>query len=300
MTTIPQTSSEISAIIATVLSPARDFIEKPVFLEKMVAHVELKDGDGLTYNWPKFSTQLTAQALTEGIPLHNPQKIIPASQQFTTSEVGIEVMMTDKSLRVTPEAMRARAGRYAAAAMKRKLEQDILALFAGLSRDLGAAGSAFNPAWLSAAKVRLATAGESGQTEPAPDEIYAVIHPFHYHDILVSAATLGSNINSSSGYFPIEGLTEELIRKYDIRSLYDVPIAKHALMSIDASDDTVGAIFAKEAFLYLTTSNRLKTEQEHDSHLRAWDIIMTSEYGVGEVEDQWGFKMTADATAPTS
>lgn len=122
----------------------------------------------------------------------------------------------------------------------------------------------------------------------------------HYHDILVSAATLGSNINSSSGYFPIEGLTEELIRKYDIRSLYDVPIAKHALMSIDASDDAVGAIFAKEAFLYLTTSNRLKTEQEHDSHLRAWDIIMTSEYGVGEVEDQWGFKMTADATAPTS
>jgi hypothetical protein len=29
-------------------------------------------------------------------------------------------------------------------------------------------------------------------------------------------------------------------------------------------------------------------------------MIITSEYGVGEVEDDWGFKTIADATAPTS
>lgn len=305
MATGLQTTADISAIIATVLSPARDYIEKPTFLEKMISHVPLKDGDGLTYNWPKFSTQLTAQSLSEGVPLHNPQKLIPTSQQFTVSEVGLEIMMTDRSLRVTPEPMRARAGRYAGAAMKRKLELDIMGLFAGLSRDLGSAGAAFNPAFLNAARVRLQTASGTGVdtgTEAAPGPLYAVLHPFHVHDIYVSSATLGSNIANTSpqGYYPIDGWTEDLVRNGNITRLYGLDIAQHALMPIDASDDAVGAVFSKEAFLYITTSNRMKTETDRDKNLRAWDMVITSEYGVGEVEDQWGFKITADATPPTS
>jgi hypothetical protein len=294
------TTTDLASVLPTILSPARDVIEKPVYLEKMFTHVPLKDGDGLTYNWPKFGTGLTAQTLAEGVPLNNPQRLIPTSQQFTTSEVGLEVMLTDKSIRTTPEAMKARAGRFAGFAMKRKKEQDMLGLFAGLSRDLGSAGAAFNPAWISVSKVRLMSAAEATQTEAAPGQINAVIHPFHYHDTLVSAATLGSNINSTSGYFPIEGLTEELIRNYDIENLYGVALGKHALMAIDALDDAVGAVFSKEAFLYLTTSNNMHAEWERDKNTRAWDMVITSEYGVGEIEDQWGFKITADATAPTS
>lgn len=300
MATGLQTSADIAAVLSTVLSPARDVIEKPVFLEKMFSHVALKDGDGATYNWPKFPTQLTAQSLTEGARLDNPQKLIPTSQQFTTSEVGIEVMMTDKSLRLTPEPMRARAGRFAGNAMKRKKEEDMLALFAGLSRDLGSAGSAFSPSDLAVAKVRLQAAAESGVAEPAPGPYYAVIHPFHFHDTLVSAATLGSNINSDVGYAPIPGITEDLIKNYEVIPLYGVPVATHALMDIDASDDAVGAVFSKEAFLYISTSNTMHTETDRDPGLRAWSMFITSEYGVGEVEDDWGFKITADATAPTS
>lgn len=178
MATGLMTSADISAVLSTVLSPAREVIEKPNFLEKMISHVMLKDGDGPTYNWPKFPTQLTAQSLTEGVRLDNPQKLIPTSQQFTTSEVGIEIMMTDKSLRLTPEPMRARAGRFAGNAMKRKKELDILGLFAGLSRGLGSgAGNAFNPTLINVAKVRLQAGSESGVTEAAPGPYYAVIHP---------------------------------------------------------------------------------------------------------------------------
>lgn len=299
MTAGLQTSADIAAVLSTVLSPARDVIEKPTFLKEMIAHVPLKDGDGLTYNWPKFSNSLDAQTLSEGVPINNPQKLIPASQQFTTSEIGVEIMMTDKSLRVTPEPMRARAGRFAGFAMKRKEELDIIALFAGVSRDLSSAGSAWNPAGLSVAKVRLETAAEAAQTEAAPGSISSVIHPFHWHDALVSAGTLGSNINTTSGYMPIEGITEEIMRKYNLSSLYDVPIGRHALIPIDASDDAIGCVFAKEAFLYISTSNTMHAEWERDKNLRAWDMVITSEYGVGEVEDQWAFKWTADATAPT-
>lgn len=122
----------------------------------------------------------------------------------------------------------------------------------------------------------------------------------HWHDVNVSAATLGSNINSDLGYAPIPGITEDLIRNGEVIPLFGIPVATHALMTIDGSDDATGAVFSKEAFLYLSTSNTMKTETERDKNLRAWDMIITSEYGVGEVDDDWGFKIIADATAPTS
>lgn len=279
-------------------------MEKPTFMTSMVSTVTLKDGDGTTYNWPKFGTMLTAQNLSEGVPINNPQKLIPSSQQFTVSEVGIEIIITDRAMRYTPEPMKARAGRFAGNAMKRKMEGDLLALFPGFSRDLGAAGNAFNPNFLAVAQVRLSAASGTGAdaaaTESAPTPYSAVIHPFHYHDVLVSAGTLGNNINTTTGYIPIEGLTEELIRNYDVKRLYDTNMAKSPLIPIDASDDAVGAVFSKEALLLVRTSNMLRTETDRDIHLRAWDMVITSEYGTGEVEDQWGFAITADATPPTS
>lgn len=300
MATGNTTSTTLANVIPTILSRARDVIEKPTIMSEFVQKVQIKDGDGTTYNWPKFGTQLAAQSLSEGTPINNPQTLIPTTQQFTTSEVGVHVVLTDRAVRVTPEAMMARAGRFMGNAMKRKKETDLLSLFAGLSRDLGTANNAFNPAFLSAAKVRLEAASESGQSEPVEGAIFAVLHPFHYHDTLTSAATLGSNINSTSGYLPIEGLTEELIRNYDIKRLYDVNIARSSLISIDGSDDAVSAIFSKDAFLLVNTSVSMRMEKDRDIYLRAEAMVITSEYGTGELEDQFGFKVTADASAPAN
>jgi hypothetical protein len=297
------TSTTEANVIATVISRARDVIEKPLVMTdaNVVTKVTIEDGDGLTYNWPKFGTGLTAQSLLEGQPINNPQTLIPSTQQFTTSENGVQVILTDKAKRVTKEAMAARAGRFMGNAMRRLKETTGLALFSGLSRDLGTANNAFNPGFLSAAKVRLKAAAESGQSEPAEGEIVAILHNFHVHDILTSSATLGNNQNVlASGYQPIEGWTEELVREYDIRRLYGVDIAQAPLISIDGSDDAIGAVFSKLAFIYVGTSHSMKMEKDRDIELRADMMVLTSEYGFGELEDQFGFKITADATAPAA
>lgn len=295
------TSTTFANVIETVISRAREVIEKPLVMTdaNVVTKVMIKDGDGLTYNYPKFGTGFTAQSLSEGQPINNPQALIPTTQQFTTSENGVQVILTDKAKRVTKEPTAARAGRFMGNAMRRLKETTGLALFSGLSRDLGTANSAFNPGWLSAAKVRLKAASESGQTEPVEGEVTAIIHNFHAHDILTSSATLGSNINTTTGYMPIEGWTEELVREYDIRRLYGVDIAQAPLIAIDGSDDAIGAIFSKMAFIFVGTSHSMKMEKDRDIELRADMMVLTSEYGFGELEDQAGFKMTADATAPT-
>lgn len=303
MATGDNTSTTWQNVIPTVLSRARDVIEKPTIMTdaNVVTKVTLKDGQGLTYNWPKFGTGLTAQTLSEGEPIANRQKLIPSTQQFTTAEKGVAVIMTDKAQRVTPEPMKARAGRFMGNALRRVNETDMLSLFSGLSRDLGSASNPFTPGWISAGKVRLIAASEAGQSEPVDGEVVAVIHPFHAHDFLTSSATLGSNIaNGTDGYYPIEGWTEELVREYDIKRAYGVTIAQAPLINIDGSDDAVSAIFSKMAFIHVSTSHKMRMETDRDIELRANLMVLTSEYGVGELEDQFGFAMTADATAPAA
>lgn len=297
-------STSLANVIKTTLSRARDLVEKPTVLtdENCVTKVMIEDGDGLTYNWPKFGDAFTAQSLSEGQPINNPQTLIPSTQQFTTSEVGVMTLLTDKAVRVTKEAMWARAGRFCGNAMRRRKETDMIGLFAGLSRDLGSAGNPLVPGAISAAKVRLITASESGQTEPVEDmsQVLAALHPFGVHDFLAPSGTIGSNIaNSASGFIPIEGWTQELVREYDITRAYGVNIAQIPLIAIDGSDDAISAIFHKMAFLFVGTSVSMRAEKDRDITLRATMLVMTSEYGVGELEDQWGFKYTHDATAPT-
>lgn len=297
------TATTLANVIPTVISRARDVIEKPTVMTNanVVTKVTIADGDGATYNWPKFGTTLSAQSLSENVPINNPQTLIPTTQQFTTSETGVQVILTDRAKRQTKEAMAARAGKFMGNAMRRKVETTGLALFSGLSRDLGAAGNPFNPNFLSAAKVRLRAGSESTQTEPAEGDITAVIHPYHVHDIMTSSATLGNNQNVlASGYQPIDGWTEELVREYDIQRVYGVDIAAAPLITIDGSDDAVGAIFNKMAFLYIGTSHSMTMEKDRDIELRADMMVLTSEYGFAELEDQFGFAMTADASVPTS
>ena len=295
------TTSDLGNVTQTVISRAREVIEKPLVMTdaNVVTKVTIEDGDGLTYNWPKFGTGFTAQTLQENVPINNPQRLIPSTQQFSTSENGVQVILTDKAKRVTKEPMAARSGRFMGNAMRRLKETTGLALFSGLSRDLGSAGSAFSPGWISAAKVRLKAGAEATQTEPAEGEIVAILHNFHIHDVLTSSGTLGNN-TTSSGYFPIEGWTEELVREYDVRRLYGVDVAAAPLISIDGSDDAIGAIFNKMAFIYVGTSHNMKMEKDRDIELRADMMVLTSEYGFGELEDQFGFKVTADATAPAA
>lgn len=297
-----QTSSLEDNVTPTVISRAREAIEKPTIMtnKNVVRREMIRDGDGLTYNDPKFGDLFQAQALSEGVPINNPQTMIPTTQQFTTSEVGVMTIITDKAKRVTKEAMAARAGRFMGNAMKRKREITALALFSGLSRDLGGTGNSFAPNAIAAAVTRLRAGSESGQTEPAEGDITAIVHPYHIYDVLTSSATLGSNSNDSNGYFPIPGWTEQLIREYDIRRLYGVNVVAAPLIAIDASDDAVGAIFNNQAFIYVGTSHSLTTETDRDVTLRADLMVMTAEYGYGESEDQFGFKDTADATPPTS
>jgi len=287
------TTADLTNVLPTIISPAREYIEKKTFVTEFVTKVKLADGDGLSVNMPKFGQVLQAQALAENVPISNPQRLIPSTQQFTAGEVGCEVILTDRAIQRTPEAMMARAGRFIGNAMRRKKEEDIIALFAGFSRDLGAAGAAYSSTKLAAAYTRLSAGSEAGQDEPAPMPYAAILHPYHWYDVLIEADTIGSNAA------PIPtGLTQRLSEDYVVQGLFGIPVDLHPLIPIDVQADAIGAVLSREALLLINTAHSMKREQERNIHLRAWDIVVTSQYGTGELEDQFGFAVTADATPP--
>jgi hypothetical protein len=61
------TTADLANVLPTILSPAREYIEKKTFVTEMVTKIPLKDGDGSTINMPKFGQVLQAIALNENV-----------------------------------------------------------------------------------------------------------------------------------------------------------------------------------------------------------------------------------------
>ena len=75
-----------------------------------------------------------------------------------------------------------------------------------------------------------------------------------------------------------------------------INIFESANISVDGSDDSIGAVFAQDA-LGLAMMQDLKIESQRDASLRADEIVATAVYGVAELHDSYGVKLTADTLA---
>ena len=70
-------------------------------------------------------------------------------------------------------------------------------------------------------------------------------------------------------------------------------------ITIDASDDSYSAIFARDALIFVEYDEP-ETETDRDGSNRATEVNYVGTQGRGEREGTWGFYFLADATAPTA
>jgi len=82
-----------------------------------------------------------------------------------------------------------------------------------------------------------------------------------------------------------------------IRPLNNVPIFEDGNLTIPADDDVVGVIADKSAMAVLN-SVETRTEKQRDASMRATEIIITSDYGVFELDDTKGAGLEYDASVP--
>ena len=262
-------------------------------MKQAVTTIPLEPGNGLQIHIPTW-TQPTAYTLTEGIDMAQAQQISDADFSVTVAEnAGVQVILTRLAMRAMKGDTMQMAARSMANALEKKRDQDLLSLNSGFSAGLGSAGTVMGIGHLMAGKVRL-----QNNTRPIEGAIQGVFHPYQLHGLYEDLLTVSSGALGSIG-LSAGSMQEELIRNYEMFNLAGIAMTSDPNITVDGSDDAVGAMFAKMALIYVPFEDE-DLEDEYDSSMRATELNLVATYGYGEYADTWGRTMTFDAATPSS
>ena len=232
--------------------------------------------------------QMTMVDLADGQDIVDEEDIGMTTVDLTAAEVGAKIVITDKLARQSAQNVFSIIGRQLGDGMARKKDKDVLALYSGFSTDIGSAGRSMSLANVSAT-VAYAKGNKFGS------QVYIVQHPFAVWDIANTAVT-------ASATYPVPaGWSADLLGNFfsGLRPINGVPIFEDGNISIDSSDDAIG-VCADRSALAVLKSVDTRTERQRDASLRATEVVITSDYGVFELDDGKGVALTLDAATPAT
>jgi hypothetical protein len=227
--------------------------------------------------------QMTANDLTDGIDITDSEAIGMTSTDLTCSEVGLKVILTDKLVRQEKPDMFRVVGKQMGDAMARKVDKDIIALFDGFSTAKGASGAGLNFRSFAALVSIL-------QAVPAPRPYAFVHHPHAIYNLMRDTAKVGT--------YPIpHGYSEDLLKDFWAITLDGVAVIHDG--NITSGTTSKGAIFSKEALCYIE-SQAPNVERERDASLRATEVVLVSDYGCFELDDDYGVEAQYTSAVPST
>ena len=290
------TTTVLSDTIQTVISEARYTEQIKEVISGVCWRITKPLHDGSTINLPYWGT-VSANNLSEGIDMVNPQAMEDTNVQFTPGEVGAQIVLTDKVARDNNEDVLRAAGRILGEAMVAKREQDLAGQFTDATTDLGGSTTVATLGIIAAARATLA--GNSlANGGPAPMPYGVIHHPYVLLDLVdVLTPTLpGSNSHIAVG----SGIAEDTLVNYTIGRVFGMPVLESANISIDSTPDAIGVVLSMGTGggLVLATANEWGISPERDESLRATELNVVGEYAVGEYLPGWMVSLTNDATAP--
>lgn len=255
-----------------------------------VRHFNLQKGHD-TGIFPKVG-QMSMSDLTEGADLVDEEEIGMTTVSVTPGEVGAKVILTDKLLRQNMAVTFQMVGKQLGDGMKRKREEDLIGLFTSLNggTNFGTAGADFSAA--------NATACVSvAKTDKMGEDMVIIHHPNAVMRLAKDLSTIGSGTIR-----PLpEGYSARLMGKaFRGYMIWDVPVLETGNITRDSSNDAIGVIMEKNGALATLQSLAPSTEKERDASLRAWELVMVSDYAVFELDDTLGAGLTYDAADPST
>ena len=231
--------------------------------------------------------QMTVSDLVDGQDIVDEEEIGMTTVDLTAAEVGAKVILTDKLVREQQNNVFTIIGKQLGDAMARKKDTDVHALYGSLNNSTTLGGSKAMSLSNLAGAIAYAKANKFGS------QIYVLHHPNAVFDIAATAVT-------SSQYAIPHGWSEDLLGNFwsGIRPLNGVPIFEDGNLAV-SGNDAVGVIAAKDALAVLKSVDT-RTERQRDASLRVTEVVITSDYGVFELDDSKGAPLTYDAAAPTT
>tara|TARA_R100001594_G_scaffold127964_1_gene166033 strand:- start:344 stop:1183 length:840 start_codon:yes stop_codon:yes gene_type:complete len=273
------TSSTISELYTEIVAEALFVASEQSIMRNLVRNYTIAGG-GKSVEVPIYAT-VSAGAVSEASDLSN-TAVNPTSVTITASEVGIMTTLTDLARNSAGRNVAGDIGRLFGEAIARKIDADLSALFTGFSTErAGGAGNELTVADIFEAVADLRTAN-------APAPYYGVFHPKQIFNVKKSLTNTFVGRDTE--------LSNEAMRSGFVGNIAGVQIFESSNISVDGSDDSIGGVFSQDA-LALAMMQDLKLETQRDASLRADEIVATAVYGVSEIHDSYGVKLTADTLA---
>jgi len=233
--------------------------------------------------------QMSAEDLVEGRDMVDSEDINVSTVTATTAEVGLKVIITDTLLQQNNEDVYKIIGRQMGEAMARKKDTDIIALFPSLNGGtaIGADNALFNLANVSGV-IANAKTGKFG------NDLYIVHHPN-------AVWKLATDIGNTLSTYPIpDAFNNPAVKDYWTGiKLSGVPIFEDGNIENNTNDSGYGVIADKTAMGHLAARAR-REERERDISLRAFEIVVTEDYAVFEVDDTRGAALLYDKPTPSA
>ena len=270
------TSGNLQNMSRIMLAQARYTEEHNAPLVGLIEKFNLAKGD-YKLEIPKVA-QMNAEDLAEGQDMIDSEDIDVSTVTATTAEVGLKVIITDTLLRQNNEDVYKIIGRQMGDAMARKKDTDIIALFPSLNGGvaLGDDGADLTLAFASAI-IAKAKSGKFGS------DLFVVHHP---NAIWKLATSVGNTLAT----YPLpDAFNKPAVKDYYSGiKLSGVPFFEDGnIAKIGSSDSGYGVIADKTAMGHLSASGRTE-ERERDASLRAYEVVITEDYAVFEVDDSRG------------
>ena len=274
------TSSTLSELYTEIVAEALFVASEKSIMRPLVKNYAISGG-GKAVEVPIYAA-VSAAAVSEASDLSN-TAINPTSVTITASENGIMTTLTDLARNAAPRNVAADIGRLFGEAIAKKQDTDLTALFDGFSTAVGSGSTALTAALVFQSIANVRNAGVS------MDGVSAVLHPMVAYDLKANLTNTFANANGND-------LANEALRNGFVGRLGGVPI--YETTNID-NDGTAGdykqGVFHKDA-LGLAMMQDLKIETQRDASLRADEIVATSVYGVGELNDTYGVELHSDSS----
>tara|TARA_X000000950_G_scaffold198320_1_gene238859 strand:- start:1038 stop:1904 length:867 start_codon:yes stop_codon:yes gene_type:complete len=282
---IKSLTSTLDDLIAPIVAEAQFVAAEQSIMRNLVKTFAVPMNSGKVLQVPKYP-QLTAADLTEANDMtgtSDNQAISTSKTDITIKEVGLMTNVSDLALNHSTSNVISDVGRLFGEAIATKIDTDLVTLFSGFSTQIGAAGQE-----LTVEKIFQAAADLRAASVPGP--YFGVFHPRAiYHVKKTLTNTFGSGAQGD--------LANEALRTGFIGTIAGIQIFESA--NIDGTTNTdisENAIFSRDA-LAMAMASDIKIETQRDASARATEIVGVATYGVAELHDSYGVRLTAEAVS---
>lgn len=278
-----------SELFANLVTAAQFQAYESSIARQLVTIFDAPAGTGKTLQVPVWAavsaTTISDEAAASVVQTNTTSVTISLAEHVVYHQVTD--MLRDSSYSDVMAALGDQSGRAIAEAM----DKQVFGLFSSFSEAGPGAGNELTVTDLLKASATLRTAKLTGP-------FVAVIHPkqaYAIKDALTKTLVYNGTDTSASYGNSLSNIGESVLSGFYIGQIAGISVFESALLTVDGSGDTVGAVFAPSAIGHAMRGG-VSMETQRQAAARATDIVVKAVSGAGIINSAHGLKLTSDAT----